>query len=539
MHIPIRSFKPRAMAGCAALLLAVSFPGVTWSAPSASERCSALSSLHIVGGQIVSATHVVGPFNTPPSMSDQAVTRVRERVSRVMAAEMAHGTVKVSFCRVAGILTPTPSSEIHFETWLPENNYNGRLVQEGDGGLLGAIPYTLMSKLINRGFAVTGSDKGHNNFDDPMEWHWAVDQPEKVIDHHYRATHVTGLAAKMLVAQFYGTPAHHTYFSGCSGGAVQGYESAMHNPDDFDGMAIGGAGPPRPTSSSTPSETATSSGFLETILAESKGLEPAKLQMVSRAALAACDKADGVEDGVNSHPKQCAFDPATLACHEGTGANCLTALEVDAIRRGYALGMAAGTEYYWRFAEELGSIFPPEARRSLALPPPADQLLLQGFAAGGHKMITYIGTVDIGSPQFERFQEALVDKQQRERGGTSHEQAEHNVALFYRAFELPGMEHCAGGAGPNNISASLQPEQIGVGPEQDIMEALVNWVEHGKAPERLVATKYTDDDPAKPIRMTRPLCVYPKVALWNKKDDPSDYRSFTCANATPSQSAVN
>ncbi len=87
-----------------------------------------------------------------------------------------------------------------------------------------------------------------------------------------------------------------------------------------------------------------------------------------------------------------------------------------------------------------------------------------------------------------------------------------------------------GGPGPNNISASLQPERRSVGPNEDIMTAVVNWVEHGKAPDLLVATKYTDDDPAKPPVMTRPLCVYPKLAQWDRKGDPSVHGSFTCVN---------
>jgi feruloyl esterase len=455
-------------------------------------------------------------------MSSEAIAHVRDKLSTVMAAEMAHGTVRVPFCRVVGVLTPTASSEINFEAWLPEDRYNGRLVQEGDGGLLGAIPYTLMSKLINRGFAVTGSDKGHNNAHDPMDWRWAVDQPEKVIDHHYRATHVTNVAAKALVARFYGTPAHHTYFSGCSGGAVQGYEAAMHNPDDFDGMAIGGAGPPiiTPRLPSAVFE-------LLPILAESKGLGQARLQMVSRAALAACDKDDGVEDGVISYPRQCKYDPGTLACRTESTADCLTQPEIDALKKGYALGMSPGTEYYWRFAENLGAIFPPEAFKYLMSPPPPDQSFLGAFAAKGHKMVAYIGTIDVSAPAFEKYQEALVDHEQQQHG-VSRSEAEKDVGHFYRAFELPGMEHCAGGPGPNNISASLQPEQPIRFPQQDIMAVLVNWVERGKAPEFLVATKYADDDPTKSVLMTRPICVFPSVAQWDKKGSTSSYQSFKC-----------
>ena len=508
----------RVMAGTWALLLATLVPVVGWAAESRIERCSALSSFHVADGRIISATHVAPPFTVPPSMSAASIAQVAEKLSPLMADQMAHGTVRLSFCRVVGVLTPTQSSEINFEAWLPDDHYSGRVVEEGDGGLLGAIPYTLMSKLINRGYAVMGSDKGHQG--DAMDYQWAIGQPEKVIDHHYRATHVTAVATKALLTQFYGKPAHHTYFSGCSGGAVQGYESAMFNPDDFDGMAIGGAAPPV-TDPQLPSI-----GALPAFLAQSKGLGPEKLQMVSRAAIAACDTVDGVKDGVISYPKRCQFDPGTLACHGGAGSDCLTDLEVTAVRKGYELGMTPGTEYYWRFLENLG--FPPVAAKYIALAAPPRETYLQSFESKGHKMIAYIGTVDVSAPGFEKYQEALVARHQE--AGSSLEAAEQRVARFYRAFELPGMEHCTGGPGPNNISASLQPERPALGPDQDIMATLVSWVEQGKAPDFIVATKYTDDDPAKPLIMTRPICVYPKVAQWDKKGDTNNSRSFKCVN---------
>jgi feruloyl esterase len=303
---------------------------------------------------------------------------------------------------------------------------------------------------------------------------------------------------------------------------VQGYESAMHNPDDFDGMAIGGAAPP------VSNPRLPGIGGLTIIIEQSKGLGPEKLQMVSRAATAACDKLDGVKDGVISYPKQCGFDPDTLLCHGSSGENCLTALEAAAIKQGYSLGMSPGTEYYWRFLENLGAIFPAEAYKYLAFPAPPNETLLQSFSAKQHKMISYIGTVDVSAPGFEKYQEALVASYLH--AGSSVKEAKDHVGRFYRAFELPGMEHCTGGPGPNNISASLQPERSHVGPNEDIMVALTDWVERGKAPEFLVATKYLDDDPAKAAVMTRPICVYPKLAQWNRKGDPSSRQSFACVD---------
>ncbi|KZL84626.1 feruloyl esterase b, partial [Colletotrichum incanum] len=43
-----------------------------------------------------------------------------------------------------------------------------------------------------------------------------------------------GLIGKAAVKAFYGTNAHHSYFSGCSQGGRQGYFSAQYDPGDFD-----------------------------------------------------------------------------------------------------------------------------------------------------------------------------------------------------------------------------------------------------------------------------------------------------------------
>ena len=76
------------------------------------------------------------------------------------------------------------------------------------------------------------------------------------------------------------------------------------------------------------------------------------------------------------------------------------------------------------------------------------------------------------------------------------------------------------------ITRDIQPTSE----QQDIISALVDWVERGRAPDFIVATKYIDDDPNNPVVMTRPICTYPKLAQWNRRGDPSDYQNFTCVN---------
>jgi hypothetical protein len=89
---------------------------------------------------------------------------------------------------------------------------------------------------------------------------------------------------------------------------------------------------------------------------------------------------------------------------------------------------------------------------------------------------------------------------------------------FCRLFMLPGMLHCGGGVGPSVF---------------DPVTPLVSWVERGTAPDRIVAAQ---QQAGKTIR-TRPLCVYPMVATYNRTVDQNDAASFTCSapGATSSQ----
>jgi feruloyl esterase len=98
---------------------------------------------------------------------------------------------------------------------------------------------------------------------------------------------------------------------------------------------------------------------------------------------------------------------------------------------------------------------------------------------------------------------------------------------FVKLYMVPGMQHCAGGPGPNWLG---QGSTITArGDKHGIYDALEHWVEKGTAPSHLVATKYTDDTPAKGVQMTRPLCVYPQLARYNGTGDTNDAANFTCA----------
>ena len=97
----------------------------------------------------------------------------------------------------------------------------------------------------------------------------------------------------------------------------------------------------------------------------------------------------------------------------------------------------------------------------------------------------------------------------------------------------PGMGHCGGGSGPGDfgdlaLGSRLQPHA----PDHDVLNALEQWVEKGKAPDKLIATKYNS---AKGIIMTRPLCPYPQIAHYKSSGDTNDAANFECRTSNKTE----
>ena len=68
--------------------------------------------------------------------------------------------------------------------------------------------------------------------------------------------------------------------------------------------------------------------------------------------------------------------------------------------------------------------------------------------------------------------------------------------------------HCSGGPGPDQF---------------DTLSAIENWVENGKAPTSMLATKTNE-------KMSRPLCAYPQVARYLGQGDTHEAKNFQCSN---------
>lgn len=458
------------------------------------------------------------------------------------------------FCRVVGVARPTSDSEINFEVWIPLNREWHDLMGEGNGGYNGVLPYARMAYALRRGFATAGTDTGHTGSD----LKFGVGHPEKIVDWGHRAIHVMTDSAKRIITEYSGRRPRHSYFEGCSTGGGQALSEVQRYPGDYDGIIAGDPGNNR---------VHLNVGFLWAFASthDSEGnpiLPSAKLPLVNKAALAACDGLDGVVDGVISDPPSCHFDPAILLCKGREDDQCLTAQEVGAVRKVYAgprnprTGESIITGYSPGSESPAGDVWAQGWKRYITDPKEpmradfwrywvfndvgwdwrkfdydhdvafADAKLtavnatntnLSAFKARGGKLLMYSGWADPTGPPMDAVQ--YYTSVVKRLGGRRETDA------FFRLFMVPGMAHCDYGPGPNLFGGVGPRLAEGQGdPTHDILSALVRWVEEGKAPTQIVASHFTNDI----VDRTRPLCPYPRKARWTREGSSDDAAFFRC-----------
>ena len=226
-----------------------------------------------------------------------------------------------AFCRVAATLRPSSDSEIKIEVWLPISGWNGKFLAMGSGGWGGAIDYQGLSYALGRGYATSATDDGHEG----QGGAFVLGHPEKFVDFAYRSEHEMTIKAKAMIRSFYGRDPRYSYWDGCSGGGREGLLQAYRYPDEFDGVI---AGDP-----ATFRRNAWALWLANVTFKDPAGyIPPSKYPMIHQAVLDACDKIDGLKDGLIDDPTLCHFDPEVLECKEGDAPSCLTARQVQTAR---------------------------------------------------------------------------------------------------------------------------------------------------------------------------------------------------------------
>jgi feruloyl esterase len=426
------------------------------------------------------------------------------------------------------------------------------MLASGGLGTSGAVIYPALNDALTRGFAALGDDLGHQS--NAFSSDWAVGHPERVKDWGHRASHYSAVAAKAIVGAYYGKGPDYSYFTGCSHGGGVALAEAQRFPDDYDGIVAGAFGH---------DQTGLEASYVWSAQAAlndtASNLPPEALALVAKAAVETCDPMDGLTDGIIGNPGKCSFDPAVLQCQAGASADCLTATQVEAVKKLYAgpvnsagkqifAGLAPGSEFQWGFLVAgpetfLGGDFYKYmvqdgadwdwrkmnfdmdiAAAEQKIGADVDNLAtdMSAFAASGGKLIMYNGLAD-----------ALIQPGNAIEYYESVLKASPDAGSFTRLYLAPGMGHCSSGPGPNAFGGTRylnagQPNPPVLDAEHDVISAIVAWVEEGKAPGAIVATKFTDDDTSKGIAMQRPLCPYPQEATYNGSGDPNDAANFTC-----------
>jgi len=471
--------------------------------------------------------------------SSPAVTLIS---ARVIAADQRNP----AYCRVFGTIT----IDIGFEVRLPVN-WNGRFYMVGNEGSGGRFNTRYLDGAVRLDYATASTDQG---YDGAVEGDaYGYNNRQKVIDYGFRATHLTAVVAKEIVAAYYGTPAAYSYFVAGSAGARQALMEAQRFPDDFDGILL-----------SAPVYNISKVhmwGLWKAKAFSGAGhISPSKLPIISSAVYDRCDGDDGVLDGIISDPPSCDFDPARHLQQCDTPSSesrCFSKDQIAALQAVYGgvknssgeilfpgqpLGAEAvgdmppwmqsdGPQSAWndwllvpagetpRFLDFAESFLrytafdiddpnydwttfdfdkDPARMANAAAIVDADDPNLKPFRASGAKMIHYHHWADTAVPAtnsinyFEEVQQITGDSED-----------------FYKFYLVPGGFHGSQGVGATDVPW---------------LEMIVDWVENGNAPGELVARRMQNGKTV----FTRKICPYPLKAAYKGIGDTADSDSFEC-----------
>jgi feruloyl esterase len=461
------------------------------------------------------------------------------------ATVVAAGGGQPEHCDVRGYIEPA----VQFQLRLPTTTYTGRYLQYGCGGFCGVVfppAFPDCGGPQPADMAVAATDDGHvgHGVIPQDDGTWAANNQAARDDWAYRAPHVVSLGAKQIIAFYYGAPPTRSYFTGCSNGGREALLLAQRYPNDFDGIVA-----------AAPAQYLSPLLLYQAWLARSNTaadgtpiITSAKLPALHDAVVAACDRLDGLADGQIDDPRACRFDPVAVRCPTGVDqASCLTPAQVGAARKLYAGptdphgrrlypgGQPRGSElawYPWLIpAPELGDSIAGELAddylRYVGYPigtphsslaefaftvPEFDRLTPEGvksnamsldlrqFRRSGGKLIIWQGWADEGIPPVGTLD--YYQRLQQRSGGLRKTQE------WARLFMVPTMHHCVGGYRLTEFNPFRE---------------LVGWVEHGKAPNRVIANQR---DAQGTVVRSRPVFPYPSQAKYDGTGSIDDASNF-------------
>ncbi len=453
-----------------------------------------------------------------------------------------------------------------FELRLPFQ-WNSRFYYQGGSGVDGTL-FTAVGaysgggntrNALLDGYAVVTTDSGHRAETGVANGAFLFGaDPQARDEYGDQQLPQVSAAAKSLIRKLYGIQPVRSYFVGCSNGGRQAMIAAQRYPDLFDGIVAAAPGF-RLTQASIQGSIyqAQIAAAIAPVGTDgrpdiTKAYTDDDRAVVRQRILDACDALDGAVDGMVSKMSACKPDPLQWACKAGETSNCLTAEKADYAKKLFdGAKTASGAQIYapWPFDPGMAAqtsnpfytIFAGEASHIYTTPPTITADLLgygltadmdteyaklsatnatfvrsgndftngespnmDRFKARGGKLIMFNGAADLA---FSIHDLEAYYKRVQARYGTT------DASAFARVFFVPGMAHCSGGA---------------YGTDQfDAVGAVVNWVEKDAAPDVMVSTARAAAGVAWPGR-TRPLCAYPKEAIYKGSGSIEDAANFSC-----------
>lgn len=448
-------------------------------------------------------------------------------------------------CLVEGYVTP----HVQFSMRLPPpEQWNGNFMLAACDAWCGRVHTDITVPGLYHGYATITNNGGHYSRA-PFDGIWAHKDITARINFAHLANHTSAQIGKAIAEAYYGKAPRYSYITGFSKGGNAGLMAAQRYPEDFDGVFV-----KAPVIDYNVKNAVHLPWIAKAVYPENDHtpvLYSDKVPLLEAAVRQACDALDGLEDGIIDDPRKCSFDAGTLLCKAGQSeaANeCLSAAQVEAVRKMHAKPYGADGKPYYHYSIHFGSegdwarsflpvrgsdeipfsmtgatsglrymvmddnpgpgydwrsFYYPRDRRKLtkmnAIMDP-DSVDLTAFRKRGGKLIIVHGWAD---PLVSA--EVTIDwfeKMQKFMGGPEA------TAGFAQLYAVPGLYHGEGGPGPYVYDAQT---------------ALVNWVERGIAPDHLLLA---DEADRQPVVRERPVFPYPDISRYKGSGDPAAATSY-------------
>lgn len=484
------------------------------------------------------------------------------------------------YCYVRGLIGPA----IHYHAQLPlPRNWNGRFLQWGDGGKDGDLDFA--DHRVAEGYAVTNSNTGHDSGTEPGST-FGFNNRQAEIDFGYRAVHLTTLAGKALVNQYYSQAPSYSYFEGCSTGGRQGLMEAQRYPDDFDGIV---AGAPvnfyqaMNAAGTWHLQRVFKDNFAGNLAVDSDGDGSAEnldgVRFLNQLVLEKCDVGtaqDSIRDGVIDNPLACEFDAAReLAAYQcsatQTDGACFSESQIETISAFYDgprapdgtsiyPGKTKGSELDWinLFIPHAGNGMNPGMLRG----PAGDHVNSLFYAKDPGVAVSRLNDPTVrprvggANPEFHwldfdvadyaagraREMSAIMDATDTDLSpfllanggklllyhglGDALSVASATIDYFddVVATTFGGSQERANAHTRLFLAPGMGHCGGGPGPNTwDKLVPLVEWVEKGQAPESLIASRSVNGA----VVNERPLCPYPQQARYlgqpGRDDEPDNW----------------